>query len=95
MRNHIDVFVGVQNGKVEQPGEQGQLKEQTRGLFCTSDSSVGRCKSEHQCHFWRMSSMFEAYCMGKTTWQLSIKLMSSRGYERLQISKDSLKLHNL
>ena len=45
--------------------EQGQPMEQTRGLFCTFDSDVDRCQSQHQYHFWRMSLMFEAYCMGK------------------------------
>ena len=24
--------------------------EQTRGLFCTCDSVVARCQSQHQCH---------------------------------------------
>ena len=26
------------------------------------DSAVAGCQSQHQYHFWRMSSMFEAYC---------------------------------
>ena len=63
--NRIKGFVGVQNGKAEQPAEHGQPMEQTRGLFCTCDLGVARCQSQHQCHFWRMSSMFEAYCTGK------------------------------
>ena len=33
----------------------------------------GRCQSQHQCHIWRMDSMFEANCVGKLAWQLSIK----------------------
>ena len=45
--------------------EHGHLMEQTRGLFCMCDSGVARCRSQHQYHFWRMSSMFEVYCMGK------------------------------
>ena len=42
--------------------EHGQPMEQTRGLFCTCDSGVARCQSQHQYHFWRISSTFEAYC---------------------------------
>ena len=45
--------------------ELGKPKEQTRGLFCMCDSGVASCQSQHQCHFWGMSLMFEAYCMGK------------------------------
>ena len=55
--------------------EHGQPMEQTRGLFCMCDSGVAHCQSQHQCHFWRMSTMFEAYCMDKLAWQLSIKLV--------------------
>ena len=40
------------------------------------DSDVARSQSQHQCHFWRMGSMFESYCTGKWAWQLSIKCMS-------------------
>ena len=58
---------------------------QTRVLFCMCDSGVARCQSQHQCHFWQMNSMFEAYCMGKF---ISFII---RGYEQLQKSKDSLK----
>ena len=53
--------------------EHGQPKAQTTGLHCTRDSGVARCQSQHQYHFWRMSSMFEAYGTGKCAWQLSIK----------------------
>ena len=45
--------------------EHGQPMEQTRGLFCTCDSGVTCCQSQHQYHFWQMSSKFEAYCTGK------------------------------
>ena len=55
--------------------EHGQPMEQTRGLFCTCDSGVARCQSQHQCSFWQMSSVFEAFCTGKWTWQLSIKFV--------------------
>ena len=37
--------------------------EQTRVLFCTCDSEVARCQSQHQCHVLRINSMFEAYCL--------------------------------
>ena len=32
--------------------EHGQPMKPTRGLFCMCDSSVARCQSQHQCHFW-------------------------------------------
>ena len=50
--------------------------EQTRGLFCIWDSGVARCQSQHQCHFWRMNSMLEAYCTSNLACRLSIKFMS-------------------
>ena len=61
--------------------EQGHPMAQTKCLYCTClyctcDSGVTRCQSQNQCHFWRMNSMFEAYCTGKWAWQLSIKFMS-------------------
>ena len=43
--------------------EHGQPMEQTSGLCCTCDSGVAHCQSQHQYHFWRMSSMFESYCL--------------------------------
>ena len=57
--------------------------KQTKGLFCTYDSGVARCQSQHkiQCHFWRMNSMYGA----------SIIFCLSWGYARLEISKYSLK----
>ena len=45
--------------------EHRQPMEQTRSLFCMCDLGVAHCQSQHQCHFWQMSSMFEEYCMGK------------------------------
>ena len=45
--------------------ERRQLMEQTRGFFSTCESGVAPCQSQHQCHFWRMNAMFEAYCTGK------------------------------
>ena len=56
MFNRINGFVGVQNGKAEQPSEHGQPMGQTRSLFCTCSSGVAR---------WRMNSMFEANFTGK------------------------------
>ena len=55
--------------------EHGQPMMQTRGLFCTCNSGVARCNSQHQYHFLRMSSMLEADFTGKTAWQLSIKFV--------------------
>ena len=67
--------------------EHGQPMEQTRVLFCTCDSGVTRCQSQHghQYHFRRISSMFESVLH----WQVRMAavneiLCSSRGYERLQ-----------
>ena len=58
--------------------EHGQPIKQTGGLFCTYGSGVDRCQLQHQCHFWRISSMFcgyctmfEVYCTSEWTWQLS------------------------
>ena len=45
--------------------EQGQSMEQTQGLFCMCDSGVARCQSQHQYHFWQMSSIFKANCTGE------------------------------
>ena len=45
--------------------ENRQPMEQRRGLFCMCDSGKAGCQSQHQDHFWGMSSMLEAYCMGK------------------------------
>ena len=45
--------------------EHGQPMEQTRGLFCMCDSDEAHCQSQLQYHFWGMSLMFKAYCMGK------------------------------
>ena len=61
--------------------------EQTRGLFCTCESGVARCQSQHQCHFFVRSALHG---------QASLKavnhiLCDSLGYERLQKFKDSLK----
>ena len=57
--------------------EHGQPMEprETRGLLCTCDTGVARCQSQYECHFWRMNSMFEAFCTGKGAWQLSIKVV--------------------
>ena len=72
--------------------EHRQQMEQTRGLFCTScHSGVTRCPSQHQYHFWRMSSMFEAYCTACELGSCQSNLCHSWGYERLQKSKNSLR----
>ena len=41
-----------------------QPMEQTRGLFCTCNSGVAYCQSQHQCHFWQMDSMFRSVLHG-------------------------------
>ena len=56
--------------------EQGKPMDQTKDLFCMCELGVACCQSQHQCHFWRLNSMFEAYWTGKRVWQLSIKFMS-------------------
>ena len=65
-QNWIYCFIGVLNGKAEQPVWNRQPKGQTRVWFCTCGSGVVRCQSHHQCHFWRMNLMFEAYCTSKS-----------------------------
>ena len=52
-------------GKRNSQREYGQLMEHTRDLLCTWDSGVALCQSQHKCYFWRLSSMFEAYCTDK------------------------------
>ena len=49
----------------------------TNKWFCTCDSGVARCQSQHRYHFWRMSLMLEKYCAGKLAWQLSVKSLDS------------------
>ena len=39
--------------------EHRQPMEQTRSVFCTCDSGVTRCQSQHQCQFWLMSLMLQ------------------------------------
>ena len=45
--------------------EHGQPKEQKRGLFSMCNSGVACCQSQHQYHFWGMSSMFQVYYSDK------------------------------
>ena len=37
--------------------EHGHPMAQARGFFCPCNSGVARFQSQHQYHFWRMSSM--------------------------------------
>ena len=72
--------------------EHGQPMEQTSSLFRTCKSGVAGCQSQHQCHIWRINSMFEANFTGKSAWQLSIKFcVIHEAMNVLQNSKDSLK----
>ena len=63
--NHFNGLTECKMEKRYSQLELGQPMEQTRGLFCTCNSGPARDQSQHQYHFWRMSSMFEAYCAGK------------------------------
>ena len=74
--NCINGFIECKLEKRNNQCEHGQPMEQKKGLFYTCDSGVARCQSHDQCHFWRMNSMFKAYCTGKSAWQLSIKFMA-------------------
>ena len=56
--NRINGFVVVQTEKRNSQCEHGQPMEQTRSLFCTCNSGVTRCQSQHQCHIWRMNLTF-------------------------------------
>ena len=47
--------------------EHRQPMEQTIGLFCTCDSGVARCQSQHQYLLCRMSSMFEVLLQGQVS----------------------------
>ena len=69
--------------------EHGQPMEQTSSLFCSCNSGVAPCQSQHQCHFWRMSLT----CIARANELGSCQSNScnSGGYERLQKPKDSLK----
>ena len=75
------------NGTVEQPAWTWT----SRGLFCMCDSGVARCQSQHQCHFWRMNLMLEVIARASELGSCQSNLCHSRGYERWQKSKDSLK----
>ena len=52
--------------------------------------SMACCQSQHQCHFLRMNLMFKAYCTGNKS-LAAANQCHSRGCERLQKSKVSLK----
>ena len=71
--------------------EHGQPVEQSRGLFCTCDKSAASCQSQHQCHFWRMNLMSKHIARASELGSCQSNSCHSRGYERLQKSKDSLK----
>ena len=51
---------GVLECKTEKRKSQCKHGEPRANKFCTCHSGVAGCKSQHQCHFWRMNSMFEA-----------------------------------
>ena len=45
--NCINGFLECKTEKRNSQCEQGQPREQTRGLFCKCDSGVARCQSQH------------------------------------------------
>ena len=53
----------------------GSLWSEQNACF-TRVTQVARCQSQHQCHFWRINSMFEAYCTDQWAWQLSINVLT-------------------
>ena len=61
----LTVLLECKTEKQNSQCEHGQPMEQTRGLFCMCDSGVAHCQLQHQCHIWRIISMFKAYCTGK------------------------------
>ena len=40
----------------------GSLWSEQNACFTRVTQVMARCQSQHQCHFWRINSMFEAYC---------------------------------
>ena len=61
-------------------------------FYCMCGLGVAPCQSQHQCHFWQMNFMFEAYCTGKLAWlKCQSNLCYSLDSERLQKSNDSFK----
>ena len=62
----------------------------SRRLFCTRDAGVARCHSQRQCHFWRMSSLFEAVL----TRQLSLAAVNHICFiHQAKIGCKNLKVH--
>ena len=72
--NRISGFVGVEHGKAEQPVWTRTANGATVEEACFARATqVWLDVKQHQCHIWRMNSMFEANCAGKLAWQLPIK----------------------
>ena len=63
--DHTNFLLECKAEKRNSPCEQGQPMAQTKSCFARATRVWVACKSQHQCHFWRMNSMFEAYCTGK------------------------------
>ena len=61
---------------VDRKSGTASVNKDSRVLFCICNSGVTRCQPKHQCHFWRINLIFEAYCTGKRACDLSIKFMS-------------------
>ena len=69
--------------------EHGQPMEQQEACFARA-TQVWLDVKQHQCHIWRMNSMFEANFAGKLAWQLPIKFCV--GHEAMNGCKN-LKIH--
>ena len=65
--------------------------EQTRGLFCTCDSSVTCCQSQYQCHSWQWVRCSTRIARASELGSCQSNSCISRSFERLHKSKDSLK----
>ena len=61
----LTAFLECKTEKQNSQCEDGQPMEQTSSLFGMCHSGVARCQSPHQCHIWRINSMFKANCTGK------------------------------
>ena len=74
--NLINGFVSVLNGKATQPALTQAGNGANNRLVLHVRLGAARCQSQHQCHFWQMSSLFEVCCTGKWAWKLWIIFIS-------------------
>ena len=70
--------------------EQGQLMEQTWGLFCTCDSGVAHCQSQHQYHFYIRKVLHEQVSLAAVN-QICVVHEAMNGCKNLAlVTKSSL-----